>query len=75
MYSVKDKCSVTTDNFFRQYKASITDNNMHIEKNKNRIPSAISYNPIKTMNSNQSPKIYSGKLRENLDNKSKNIFK
>jgi hypothetical protein len=48
---------------------------MHIEKNKNRIPSAISYNPIKTMNSNQSPKIYSGKLRENLDNKSKNIFK
>ena len=73
MYSIKDKCSVTSDNFFREYKQSKLENTTTSNYVNNRLISAMSYKAKNTINTNQSPKINSGKYRETVENK-KSIF-
>jgi len=69
MYSLKEKCSVTSDNFFRDYKTSKLDNSTRSDFINNRLASALSYNSKNTLNTNQSPKIVSGKYRQTFENK------
>lgn len=77
MHSVQEKCSVTTNNFFP--KNNLNNYEKFNDKNSAcnyRISSAMPYNSGNntTFLSNQSPKIYSGKLRENTHKKSNLIL-
>ncbi len=69
MYSIKDKCSVTTDRFFPGISSSKLDNTYTRNYINNRLTSALTCNPKTTVNANQSPKINSGKFRESFNNK------
>lgn len=70
MYTIKDKCSVTSDRFFPGISSSKLDNTFKTNYVNSRLTSALSFNNKNTLNANQSPKINSGKFRETFHNKS-----
>jgi len=70
MYSLQDKCSVTSDNFFQNLKNSNQNNISRGDLVNKRLESALSYNAKTTTNNNnfnQSPKINSGKFRQTFE--------
>lgn len=73
MYSDKEKCSVTSERFFPAISSSTLENTSRSIYVNNRLTSALSYKPKTTVDSNQSPKINSGKFRETFHHKG--IFK
>lgn len=71
MLKNKEKCSVTSENFFGEHKNKTTINNLKKFTSISRINSAIEINN-KRIIFNQSPKIFSGKLRENIQKNNNN---